>query len=362
MGEVCLHPRGDNVPCLSETELHMNLLCPNCQKLLTIPDQNAGQTMKCPLCNGPFAVPALPQAPANQAYSTAAPSALAPASSAGPSLAKVDFYSVAAETPAAPARRLVEPAPANVTPESPPAQPTARTPPPPPPLGYTHTRTLTLSPRVVPWIAPVCLVLLFVLLFFPWLGMYPAGIQVYTQSGWGTAFGTFSRNLVWEKVNGFASAKNPPGVSMPMILYVLVLVVLGLPTAVIAVLLTVAPRTLPPGVQRFKPWRLAIVTGVVLLTTVLLVFQLLVGFSLENTLQGLANQQVESELQGDLTPEEKDKVDLKRAQFLSQFNIHPTFWLRLALYGHLLALAGVGLDFWLHSRGDQPLPRLNVMW
>jgi len=32
----------------------MNLLCPNCQKMLTVPEQYAGQLMKCPLCSGNF--------------------------------------------------------------------------------------------------------------------------------------------------------------------------------------------------------------------------------------------------------------------------------------------------------------------
>ena len=35
----------------------MNLLCPNCQKPLSVPDQYAGQPMRCPLCNGTFTVP-----------------------------------------------------------------------------------------------------------------------------------------------------------------------------------------------------------------------------------------------------------------------------------------------------------------
>src|SRR3989442_1506053 len=38
----------------------MNLLCPNCSKMLTVPEQYAGQLMKCPLCSGTFTVPALP--------------------------------------------------------------------------------------------------------------------------------------------------------------------------------------------------------------------------------------------------------------------------------------------------------------
>ncbi len=32
----------------------MNLLCPNCQKPLTVPEQYAGQPIRCPLCSGTF--------------------------------------------------------------------------------------------------------------------------------------------------------------------------------------------------------------------------------------------------------------------------------------------------------------------
>src|SRR6516164_2904232 len=38
----------------------MELLCPNCQKKLTVPEQYAGQIMRCPLCQGTFNVPAMP--------------------------------------------------------------------------------------------------------------------------------------------------------------------------------------------------------------------------------------------------------------------------------------------------------------
>jgi hypothetical protein len=38
----------------------MELVCPNCKKKLTIPEQYAGQLMRCPLCQGTFNVPAIP--------------------------------------------------------------------------------------------------------------------------------------------------------------------------------------------------------------------------------------------------------------------------------------------------------------
>src|SRR5262249_60775840 len=42
---------------------NMNLLCPSCQKMLQVPEQYAGQQMRCPLCNSTFPVPPLPDAP-----------------------------------------------------------------------------------------------------------------------------------------------------------------------------------------------------------------------------------------------------------------------------------------------------------
>src|SRR6266478_2765113 len=42
----------------------MNLVCPHCQKLVTVSDQNAGQMASCPLCNQNFLIPSLPQSAA----------------------------------------------------------------------------------------------------------------------------------------------------------------------------------------------------------------------------------------------------------------------------------------------------------
>src|SRR5262245_26364494 len=120
----------------------MNLLCPNCQKPLTVPDQYAGQLMKCPLCNGTFGVPGLP--PPAPAPTPAAP----------------DVFRVAPEPPPPPRN---EPAP---KPEAPPkAEEAPAPPPPPPPTGYEKTARFTFRPEVLAWVAPVAMLLVFLLLF-----------------------------------------------------------------------------------------------------------------------------------------------------------------------------------------------------
>src|SRR5262245_36729946 len=146
----------------------MNLLCPNCQKMISIPDQYAGQIMKCPLCSNTFTAPALPAASAPPAGAMPAnpPPASPPASGPGgppaspsPAPAQEDVFRFASPPP--------EPPKVPPEPVQPPVSETPSAPS--PPAGYRHTATIWISPRVVPWIGPAALLLAFVLSFFPWL-------------------------------------------------------------------------------------------------------------------------------------------------------------------------------------------------
>src|SRR5687768_14690596 len=71
----------------------MNLLCPNCQKMLTVPEQYAGQLMKCPLCAGTFTVPNVPGGSPGEA----APAFSAPPSPPAPSPSAPETYGVKAD-------------------------------------------------------------------------------------------------------------------------------------------------------------------------------------------------------------------------------------------------------------------------
>src|SRR5207253_4387536 len=73
-------------------------------------------------------------------------------------------------------------------------------PPPPPPTGYEHVFTIWISPRGVPWIAPVALFLVLILMFFPWTGVYPGGYAVYKQSALQMIWGGYSVDQVGEQV------------------------------------------------------------------------------------------------------------------------------------------------------------------
>src|SRR5207302_3296625 len=105
--------------------------------------------------------------------------------------------------PAAPPTVAPPPAAASgVTPETPPtppltstastapASPITGTPPPPRSPGGPMTFSIWFKPEVMRWVAPGALILCLVLmLFFPWIGVYPGGQSAAWQYAWQIPFG-----------------------------------------------------------------------------------------------------------------------------------------------------------------------------
>jgi hypothetical protein len=294
----------------------MNLLCPNCQKPLQVPEQYAGQLMKCPLCNGTFGVPAMPPPPAP-------PPVMPPPASFTPAPEPPPVDGAAPAPP--PARTAETPAP----------------PPPPPATGYERSCSMSLNPRVLSWIPPAAIGLVFLMLFFPWVSTYEMGPKEwYSQLGWGTGFG--------HEGSGWG------------ILYILLL----FPTLAVAVAVAVLPLIpvkLPPQVEQILPWRAAIVAAVILLPTLVLLAQYAIfGFGLEQTVLTT----------GDGPPPDKEVNDLQTrlmkapvARDVARVTLDRSPWLCLAVLLHLVALGGAGLDAWMQRRGPSRLPpRVDVLW
>ncbi len=270
----------------------MDFRCPSCQKDLTVPDEYAGQLMKCPLCQNTFTAPALPP-----------PVVPTPAPAVPPSQSGPGTYAVVSEpTP---------PAPPPPPPEAPRRKEQAPPPPPPPvPTGdYTQTRTIWISPRVVPWIAPASLLAAFLLTFFPWA--YFAGTDT-SHMAWG-----------WGFSQGNALT----------ILYLLMLLFALLLAGGITVLRLMPHVQLPAALQQVWPWRSGAVALLALLGLFFLVMQLAVGFE----------------------PAKDETID--------RGLLHTTavVWATLGL--QILALIAALLDFWVEVRGpSRPMPRIDIRW
>ncbi len=262
----------------------MDFRCPSCQRDLTVPDEYAGQLMKCPLCQNTFQAPALPPP-------VAPPVTPPPAAEAG-------TYSVATEPAPPPAQE--PPRRKKEAPAAPPA------PPPPVPTGdYAHTRTIWISPRVVPWLAPVSLLVAFLLTLFPWAG-YADG-ESYLAWGWG-----WGRSPQWNPLTS---------------LYTLMLLFALLLSVAITAVRLIPGIKLPGALQQVWPWRAGLVAFFAFLGFFFLLLQLFIGFSPP----------------GDT------------------LHTTPFVWLTLAV--QFVALVGSLLEFWLEIRGPgRPMPRIDISW
>jgi hypothetical protein len=345
----------------------------------SVPDQVAGQTVSCAVCNQTFQVPALPSTPVLAdlpldipLVPEPEPPALSTSTAAPlPPVHEEQVYRMAPEPPRPapapapsppPPRReeRLRPAPA----PQPSPQPQATKPPPSPlPAGYVHTRILWISPRTAPWISLVSLALLFILLFFSWTGAYPGGYGVYTQSGFQAIFGSYSTDPVGEKV--LAKEKEIQEYMRAnwfrMGLYFL-LVVGALVLAVAPKVLSAASLRVPPALQAYWPWRSALLAAAVLLAFVILLIQLAAGFGLEQALATPVAASLETERGKATTTEERQQVDIKEGLALGRYNLHRTGWLSLAEVLNFLALVGVLLEIWLDKRGARPMPRVEMQW
>jgi hypothetical protein len=210
----------------------MNLLCPNCQKMITIADQFAGQLMQCPLCQGTFTAPVLPTTGAPPA----APLASSVTSTSGFSKEERSVSSSANLSGASPVANA--PGSDRGGTETGGAIPTADT------VGseYPHRYIIWISPRAMPWIAPVALAVVFLLLFFPWRSVpADATSEVGSMSGWGKVF------------------------SGPLLMFYFLLYLIALALSIGSLLLTLKVMPAHPQIAHLIPWKTCIVAGVVAL-------------------------------------------------------------------------------------------------
>jgi hypothetical protein len=357
----------------------MNLICPHCQKPLTVSEDKAGQTMACPLCNQTFQVPALPQTaqlsfdyeelPEEIPLVPLPPEAEKPPAPQPPQppVPEEPLYEVVPEpaqpAPSAPPRR---PKPSRPNAQQRPTGPSPVKPPPSvPATGYEQVRSLLLRPEVITWIAPVSLVLLFVLLWVAWVGVYPGGYGVYTQNGFQAWLGSHSWDPVGEKVMGKEQAieEHISANWFLMTLYLLLLLAaLALSIASVIWRSAKAPLVLPPTIERIWPWRTALVGALSALAFLILLLLLLSGLGLEKAVTEIVDQGLEKDYAAAQTSEEKQKVNIKRGLELGWYNLHRTGWLTWVIVLQLAAAGGAGLELWLEKRGTRPPPRIELQW
>lgn len=327
----------------------MRLLCPFCQKSITVPDSEAGKEVNCPECHERFAAP--------QLYTPVPPSPPAPPTPAEPPPAPPGQPAAPDEPAPVPETYLTDrPAdtPAPHLPDLPPLERELS--------GYRHMSSLPLEPRVVRWVPVATLLLAFVLTFFPWDGLYPAGYAAYTQNAWDGLFGWVGRDDVAESEFKYGDdLENRTHMSGWLLPYLLLL----LPAVAVAAagpLVDQFGLKLPPAVERVWPYRAAILGALSVLLLLFLLAQWAGGFGLQRAVTEKVAAESEARKMPTETQEQRKRAEMRLAEDKGRFHIRTTFWLRLTVLCHLLAVPAVAAEAALALRGTRPPPRAAVMW
>lgn len=329
----------------------MNILCPHCQKLLSVPEEQAGQSVRCSACNSVLSVPVLPK-PEAPMFSSGNQSASAAAQDP-------DIFKLALDAdqpdPKPGSKPQIAP-----TPEKPADRAPIPPPPPPPPAGPLRVFAYTLNPQVVVWMTPIALLVLFFLLWFTWTGIYPGGKAAYTQSAIQMTYKSFSTDAAIDKVMELESKLNKTISWSGMTFLYVMLVLAGLVFAALPLVLKYTNLRLPPKVQPIMPYRLALVYACTGLAFVLLLLVSWMGFSLETAVTTMMTEEVEKQKAATPAANLEQLVKLNEGMMAAFFQPQRTVWYRLAFLCNLVALVGAALDWWLAQRAGKPLPRVEL--
>jgi hypothetical protein len=332
----------------------MNLVCPHCAKVVEIAPELAGKTTTCPKCAGPFTVPLVPPdmmsaMSASKEKKEETKEEKPPAKSDAPPSASGTSK---VESPTPTAAKEGSEAPPVFTPTGPETT-----------TGQPYRLLLAVTPQTMPVIAPICFLLLVVLWFVPWVGVYAGETRLAEQSGFGVAFGLVSHH---EQVTPLDSV----GMSFYMFLNFL-LVILGVLASLGVLLAQYAPPQWRQRMGKVGPllveWRTQLLCLLTLLAFLSIALLLFAPLPFEAEVRGKRAQQLQKEgLKIKFEDSLKMKIDANAGpvptDLLETQWLRRTDWFTLAFFLNLLAFLGALADWHRVRHPNRPLPHMEIIW
>lgn len=312
----------------------MRLLCPFCQKAISVPDSEAGRAVNCPECGQQFAAPQL-YTPSPAAFETVS------SAKAAPVPPPVHETYVTAPTAASDLK------PVSLDRGM---------------FGYAHMRSIPLDPRVIRFIPAAALTLVFLLTFFKWDGMYPAGYAAYTQNAWQCLFASISNDPVAEEELKMLAELEKIIHSSWWLLFFLLLLFPALALAWAGPIVDLVKIKLPPSIEPHWKYRPAALGVLVVMMLLFFMAQWASGLGLQRAVDARIDEMYAAEKEKAKTPEAEQRLEMKVAIAKGGSLVRTTPWMRLTFLLQLLAALAVVAEAGLALRGDKPAPRAAVMW
>jgi hypothetical protein len=219
-----------------------------------------------------------------------------------------------------------------------------------------------LNPQALTYLPLVLLAGAVILFFFTWIGAYPGGYPVYWQRGWQVVGGWFGTDLAgnaeFELQKSLEENRGFGPTTLAYFLVLLAAVILSASTLVVPRL----PMILPALLQRILEWRPLLAAGTTLVALLFLILQMVMGFPLERAFAAIVDKDLKERREQAKTPEQVQRVEIKRGSELARFSVGYTGWLYLNLICLVGAMVAALLDFWLIRRGKRALPKMELLW
>ncbi len=310
----------------------MNLICPHCQKRVSVADSLGGQTTTCTFCTGPFTVPLPPETPSGSGFSYGGS---AHVNRSGGSAAVLESSTLAPPTNSESRPDLAPPSPLVTSGE------------------YRRRVALSLSLPTVRWIAPSCIILIFVFQFVPWVGVYAGDETLARQLGVGVAFGS-----VRTHANQYVPALDKVA-STALSLYFLLMFAGFFLSIGFIFLATASPsvrHSIPGWVFKLQPWQPLVLGGLGVLAFLFLLQYMVAYFPFETR----ALENADKVYEGVVKAAAELKVD--RSALIREPWLQRRSWFGIVVFLNLLAVVAAAADFWLERRGKRPMPRALLEW
>jgi hypothetical protein len=340
----------------------MRQLCPKCLKPVEVPESAAGGETTCPACDATFAVP--------KVYT---PTVVVPPSGTSPvPEPEPETYGVAPPAARPPLPPGFQP-PAD-RPQPPPgyAPPVPPAPPPAVPsasesAGEHRSIGVTVSPQVLGWVPFGCLLGCFVLSFFSWVGSYPGGVRVFSQSLYdtmGRSVDAFASTEELQKTEAEINKLVPTN-------WLMWLYMPGLFAAVFLAGLERLFREPPPAhtlpgplawLPTAWPKRFLLLTALAGVLLLLVAYQSWRGFGLETAVREYAAAPYQKKVEEADTPTKQQIVRVEIGQAVGRFALSGTLALRAVLVLHVVAVVVYLLRWWLDARGAKAAPRFELQY
>lgn len=362
----------------------MKLICPGCYKLFDTPDFLAGKLVNCTFCGYSFTAPedfsvkksvneastpsegsatavtnlvtGPPVAGSEEAPKTSPTQSSEPLTYGLQEMPAVTPPASQAQSTPAVLPEFASPSPSPWGSDSIPPSSTSK------PITPPQTYWLTLNLSFAIWIPGIALSMAFLLTFFRWAGLYPADYPAYTQNAWQALTAGLSKDPVAEDHYKMEKDLRARLESNWWLLPYLPLLILTMLLALAGPVLKRSQWKLPNNLEKFWPYRPALLVVLSVVLLILLVIQWSNGFGINQAVVKDAQIKNHEAMEKANTPEKIQRIEMDIAKDWGGKHPQTTTWLRLAVLAHIVATLGAFLEGLSYLRGNKPPPKIGIEW